>query len=150
MATAAEALKRFGAKLGFDDFALGRNGVCALNVEGLEIFFHGDPDETNLRITGVVGDLHAGGLPLARMLLELNWGGALNGPSAFAADPVTGDVLLTRELPVGDMASQEFFAAVEDFVARVEFWSDYLSRLEKSGEPLLHLESVPDEFFLRA
>jgi hypothetical protein len=149
MVTAAEALQELGSKIGFEELVLNNEGVCALHVDNMEIFFRGRPDAKVLQISGVVGDLHTGGLVLARMLLELNWGGSQNGPSAFAADPVTGEVVLTRELSVDAMSREELHEAIEDFVTRVDFWARYFPSLESREGAIPPIESFPDEFFLR-
>ncbi len=149
MVTAAEALKELGSKIGFEELALNIDGVCALHVDEMEIFFHGRPDAKVLQISGVVGDLHTGGLVLARMLLELNWGGSQNGPSAFAADPVTGEVVLTQELSVDAMSPEELHGAVEDFVTRVDFWARYFPSLENREGAIPPIGAVADELFIR-
>lgn len=149
MRNVAEALTRLGLEFGLSKLALDSLGSCALTInEKIEIFFQGDRDASVVQISGVVGSLHgANGQALARVLLELNFGAAQNGPCAFAADPVTGEVLLTRELPVDRMSPEEFRAAVEVFIARIEFWADYLPRIGRSEKTPNELAS--DSIFSR-
>jgi hypothetical protein len=137
MRNVSEALQRFGLDIGLSKLALNSQGSCALTVNGkIEIFFHAERDADAVRLSAVVGTLHgANGPALARVLLELNFGAAQNGPAAFAADPATGEALLTRELRVGRIPAEEFRLAVETFVGRAEFWADYLARIGRSGAP---------------
>lgn len=150
MRNAAEALESLGRQIGFEKLSLNDAGACGLLIgEDTEIFFYGEPHGEILQITGVVGDLPPGDDALARRLLEWNADGAHNRPAAFAVDPVTSEILLTRQLPVDQMSAEQMLEVVEDFIARVEFWTDYLSWPETtdgSVPPAL----APDEMVMRA
>lgn len=146
MLSAAQALEHLGAQTGLGELAFDDEGVCGLIVgEDMELFFHGDADEDVLQITGVVGDLRDD--VLARRLLELN-AADHNGPAAFAADPLTGEILLTRHLSLAELSPEAFLAVVEDFVDRLGFWTEYLPRMDIRDDSAI--DSVaPDAVVLR-
>jgi hypothetical protein len=147
MRNAAEALEALAARTGLDDLAFDDEGACSLVVgEDIEIFLIGDADADFLQITGIVGDLQDPSL--ARRLLELNAANH-NGPVAFGVDQLTDEIVLSRHLPIGDMSPEALLAAVEDFIDRVEFWTDYLPRMERTDETVGDLLPETDVVMLR-
>ncbi|GLI93023.1 type III secretion system chaperone [Methylocystis echinoides] len=150
MRNAADALNSLKQKLSLDELVLDQEGSCGIIIDQeTEIFFFGAPDGETLQMSGVIGDLHTGGAVLAQRLLELNAGGVETGPAAFAADPVTGEVLLTRQIVLPHMSADEVFASLEDFVARVEYWIEALPRLAASRKNEASDLSVSELMLLR-
>lgn len=130
MRDATEALESLADQIGLGALGFDENGVCALVIgEDMEIFFQGQPGDDVLRLSGVLGDLDRERPALAGLLLELNAGNGANGPSAFAVDPETGEILLIRELALTEMTPETMLAAVEKFVERVDYWTKNLPQL---------------------
>lgn len=137
MHDAAEALNSLSAQIGLSALAFDDEGECGIVIDNeTEIFFHGRPDGDNLRIWGVIGDLHPRGAPLALHLLALNFDEEQTGAAAFAVDALTDEILLTRRISIRPTSEEEFLAIVEEFVQRVEYWMDYLPRMALESDPM--------------
>jgi hypothetical protein len=141
MRNAIEALESLGEQIGLGKLEFDEDGVCGLVIgEDMEIFFHGESDGAALRLTGVLGDIDDDQPALALRLLELNAGDGDNGPSAFAVDPDTGEILLVRMLAISEMTPEKMLSAVEKFVERVQYWIRTLPQMILDDAP------APEEF----
>jgi hypothetical protein len=148
MRDATEALERLGVHIGLGPLALDEEGVCGLVIgEDTEILLSGEADAEVLQLTGVVGDLRDDDAALAVRLLELNAGDS-NVPAAFAADPLTGEILLSRQLVLNEMSLEHLLEIVEEFVERVEFWTEHLPQMALGNEDEIE-QPVPDAVVFR-
>ncbi|GLI91823.1 type III secretion system chaperone [Methylocystis echinoides] len=135
MRNAIEALESLGAQIGLAGLGFDKDGVCGLIVgDDTEIFFYGEPDGEILRLSGIIGDIDDERPALAQRLLELNAGDGENGAAAFAVDPDTGEIMLVRVLTLSELSPESLLAAVEEFVVRVEYWTENLPHVAVKDE----------------
>lgn len=111
--------------------ALNDDGVCDLLLNGdALVTFEGSPQETTMRINGVVGDLPDPRSPQAlRLLLQANFNGQGTGACSLGLDHVTGEVVLGRSVDVTTLGEAGLEPVVGEFANYLIYWRDNLLRL---------------------
>jgi len=126
-AAAVEDLARhLGIALSFNG-----DGVCELVVDGeASITLEGDPQDTTLRINGVVGHLPDPHEPGAlRLLLQANFNGQGTGEASLGLDHVSDAVVLGRAVRMDELGHDGLAPVLEAFANQFAHWRERLPRL---------------------
>ena len=153
MKTNRGALHLLARRIGLHDLLLNDESICELVVgDGLEVFFEGDPAQTELHLNGVVGQLVFADEAVLRSLLAANFNGQATGGAALALHPIhPAELLLTQRLDTAALTCEQLQATLEGFVSYLGFWRDHLPKLldgaevtapPRRGGPVEHLLRV--------
>ena len=132
------ALHLLARRLGLHDLLLNEESICELVVgDGLEVFFEGDPAQTELHLNGVVGHLVFADEATLRSLLAANFNGQATGAAALALHPVhPSELLLTQRLDTQALTCEQLQATLQRFVEVLAFWREHLPTLQDGTETL--------------
>jgi len=111
--------------------AFNEDGVCDLVLNGdALVTFEGDPQDTTMRINGVVGILPDPQDPQAlQLLLQANFNGQGTGPCSLGLDHVSGEVVLGLRMDVTTLGETGLEPVVGEFANYLIYWRGNLPRL---------------------
>lgn len=121
-----ELMAAFAAKLGIADLEV-KNGVCALDVDGVPVEIIETEDGSHFVVSARIGTP-----PLEktedffRMILEANVELFARQDVAFGQSPESGDLVLQWRLPAQGLDVESFCTKLEAFMNNVEQWRKVL------------------------
>ncbi len=128
-----EAIKQFAEKVGIADLALDDQQLCELTVgDGLDVFFQGTENETELRLNGQFGFLQSDETQTLMGLLTANYNGEGTAAAALALDAETDEVILGQAIDVAELDADGFLETVETCVKYLTYWTEHLPTLVPS------------------
>lgn len=136
-----ELMRRFAEKVGIADLPVSEDGVCRVEIDGMNVSFIEVPETRQLVTWAEVGEPPPEGRErLYRVLMESMYMGKATGGSTFSIDSETGLVHLFRLDPLPLLDLDTFTPMLERFVNILEEWrkivADYrgvASQLEKAA-----------------
>lgn len=136
-----ELMRKFAEKVGIADLPVSEDGVCRVEIDGMNVSFIEVPETRQLVTWAEVGEPPPEGRErLYRVLMESMYMGKATGGSTFSIDSETGLVHLFRLDPLPLLDLDTFTPMLERFVNVLEEWrkivADYrgvASQLEKAA-----------------
>lgn len=132
-----ELVKGFCEMAAIADFALPHDGVCQLEIDGMDVNLVEVPETRQLLTWAEVGEPPAEGRErFYRVLLESMHGGRASGGSTFSINPESGCIWLSRIDQLQLLEHDTFRRMLEKFVNMLEEWRKIVvDYREVAGKP---------------
>lgn len=126
-----EALTALAATLGIDSLTFNSDHVCEILFDDEAVVtLEGRPDESHLRINGLVGDLEdSDSAEALRTLLHANFNGQGVGNASLGMDHVSNEVVLGQTVDVAAIGAAGLAKVLEAFVNYLMYWRENLRQV---------------------
>jgi hypothetical protein len=134
--TVQDIIGGFGRTVGLDDLALDEAGYCCLVIDrDLVVNIELDEPGRRLMLYSAVGRPGPDRLAALTELMEANYLGQRTNGATLGSRPDSGQIVLSREVPIAALDVPGFNTALEVFVNTAEEWTKRLAEPAQTTEP---------------